>query len=348
MNHKTKTVLRSLALAGGVASYHRVKKYSPLAHPLFTYVLKQVIRDDGRKTYAIEYHFKRPLNTYVKADEVLMMRGHHMEKARRVNYGLSYIRFEFTPFDSEQDFEIQSRYRWLNVSKDDITNISIDELKGFEPHYYFKKSSQELDLASRLFKPQGAKGKKYPLVVFLHDARGCGQDNLSSLTIDRSIFSFSTDLAQKERPCYIYVPQLPVDASWASPQAIASLLHDLEHILAAHPDIDRQRIYLAGNREGGQGAYYFLAQHTDLFAGAILSEMSGLADFTSRLMKMPIWFIDEKDKTIKPYYREEVTGKVLSAQLPLSHYSNKVQTAYPHEVLTWLFNQSKEEVNDEI
>lgn len=341
MKKKNQMVLKGLGLVGGVLLYEGIKRFSPFAHPIFTYVLKQVVSDTGLKTYAVEYHFKRPLSVYVKASDVVMLHGHHMETARRVNYGLSYIRFEFTPFDSEEDFEIQSHYRWLNVCKNNILNVSIDELKNFRSHYYFKKSALEMDLASRLFIPKTEENQKYPCVVYLHDKRGNGADNLSSLTIDRCVFAFSGEVNQSEHPCYVYVPQLPAGAAWASPQALDSIRHDLDQLLIAYPSIDLNRIYLVGKREGGQGAYYLLAREPETFAAALLTDMSGSKQLSDRLAAVPIWFMDQEDVRIAPYYRDEVSGSELSENISSAQYTKTSISGYPKEVLTWLFSQSR-------
>lgn len=343
MKTKTKAILGGVAAVSVAACYETVKRFSPLAHPLFRYVLKQVIRDDGLKTYAVEYHFAKPLSVYVKAEDVVMMRGHYMEKARRVNYGLSYIRFEFEPFDSEADFEIQSVYRWLNVRKSDIEDVEIDEITPFQIHEFFPQTEQQCRLSSRLMEPQQIADEPYPLVVFLHDFRGRGSDNLSSLTVDRSVLSFASSVNQERHPCFVYVPQLPANLSWANPRVLASLDCDIEQIIMANPAIDRQRIYVTGQKEGGQGAYYLLVSHPQRFAGAVLMNMSGLAEFADRLEEMPIWFVDNENADIEPYYREELKAKALSQAFPNAKYCAQMHTGYRPEILDWLFLQTRKE-----
>lgn len=164
-------------------------------------------------------------------------------------------------------------------------------------------SSEGLSLNYRLLEPSAAgKGKKYPLVIFLHGAGERGSDNESQLKHGGQMFL--NPINRCKYPAYVIFPQCPQESYWAfgkipessnnsrnalinvrydaDPPAITSALKELimEHI--ALPDVDPSRVYIMGLSMGGMGTFDLVTRCPDLFAAAI--PICGAAD-TEKLAK---------------------------------------------------------------
>lgn len=138
--------------------------------------------------------------------------------------------------------------------------------------------------------------KQYPLVVYLHGAGERGTDNNKQIKGLAFLGNGSSSQARefrKEYPCFVYVPQCPLHASWEG-AVLGNVIHTIEHLKSTHP-IDPKRLYLIGYSMGGSGAYELAAAYHDfngqLFAGII--RLAGQSDFDNRvhevISKTAIW-----------------------------------------------------------
>ncbi|RYD93691.1 MAG: hypothetical protein EOP54_18765, partial [Sphingobacteriales bacterium] len=130
--------------------------------------------------------------------------------------------------------------------------------------YSFKQNGQVLPY--RLYKPRALRGKKYPLVLFMHGAGERGADNR------RQFLRFNPFQFWKNDSCYVLAPQCPEvsatgreDANiWVNtPFTIRyhafktqstwplQLTMALVDSLIATGDIDTKRIYITGLSMGG-------------------------------------------------------------------------------------------------
>ena len=215
------------------------------------------------------------------------------------------------------------------------------------------------------FPPDLKRGKKYPLVVFLHGAGERGNDNR------HQFFRFNPSAFWKKYPCFIIAPQCPNklpgqpdgDNTWVATSfgAPASTMKEkptwplqlaielLDKTIAGNP-IDRSRIYITGLSMGGFGTWEFLQREpADKFAAAM--PVCGGADlsFAPKFVHLPLWiFHGGADSTVLTKRSRDMVAAIQAAG------GNPKYTEYPgigHGAWTptysnplvwdWLFAQHK-------
>ncbi len=129
------------------------------------------------------------------------------------------------------------------------------------------------------------KGKKYPLILFLHGAGERGSDNQSQLT--HGSMMFTNPVNMEKYPAIVLFPQCPKDLYWAFEKRPATgfglntfpsdyptpgILQTVKALLdqyIASGDIDTDRIYIIGLSMGGMGTFDLVCRFPDIFAAAI-------------------------------------------------------------------------------
>lgn len=262
----------SLVVGAGIAigTYIGMKKFSTYYHEVVTCKERRVITNQGLKIYAVEFYYEKPLNVYVREEDVLMIRGKNTYSPLKITYGLKSIKVFFEPFDVHEEYEIISLYRWMSVTKEEITKFDVDELENFKPHYHFATETT-IDLGYRLFEKENNTYRRYPLVIYLHDRNGIGDDNLSMLTNNRHIFAFTSTFNQEKRPCFVLCPQLPKGkSSWTSPQILNTIVDIMLRLFEVYPHIDASNIYLVGEGIGADGVLSLLQAYPKAFNQAVI------------------------------------------------------------------------------
>ena len=121
----------------------------------------------------------------------------------------------------------------------------------------------------RFFTPEKKAGEKYPLVIWLHGFGERGTDNETHLRSNRGGVAWAEDEVQKENPCYVMSAQASAGSAWSGAGMVDDLLAAIHKEIAAHSDIDQDRIYICGVSMGGYGTWAALVQEPDLFAAAM-------------------------------------------------------------------------------
>ena len=183
--------------------------------------------------------------------------------------------------------------------------LSGEEAMGFIEEYSKTSSSpfneeQFENIKYQLSQPDTdsneSSDEQYPLVVYLHGAGERGADNrkqINGLAFLGNGSSAQARAFQDKYPCFVYVPQCPLHASWEG-AILSNVIHTVEHLKATYP-IDPKRLYLIGYSMGGSGAYELVAAYHDfngqLFAGII--RLAGQSSFDNRvheiISKTAIW-----------------------------------------------------------
>lgn len=144
-------------------------------------------------------------------------------------------------------------------------------------------ASDGTDLNYRMLSPvNNAKGKKFPLVIFLHGLGERGNDN------ERQLFHggqmFLNPAVREKYPAYVVFPQCPETAFWAYNQIPSSFgllkkedkmpapfnaVKELIDTFLQYPDVDPQRIYIMGISMGGMATFDMVDRFPEVFAAAI-------------------------------------------------------------------------------
>jgi predicted peptidase len=163
----------------------------------------------------------------------------------------------------------------------------------------------------RLFVPPGYNpAKKFPIVLWLHNAKGRGDDNLAQISGTNTLgtHTWTTPENQAEYAAFVLAPQVSETKAWARPHAEAppvSLRLALEILDAVEKQyaIDLSRVYVAGQSMGGEGVWAALSAAPGRFAAAIALCGYGFDDMIPRAAKTPVWIFQGDADDIVPVER---------------------------------------------
>src|ERR1700728_103679 len=167
--------------------------------------------------------------------------------------------------------------------------------EGFLARSYHSSTGETMQY--RLFvPPEYDRAKKYPVVLWLHDAAGRGSDNLKQISGSNFPGShiWTTAENQAKYHAFVLAPQVEMTKGWARPHANTppvSIRLALEILAAVEKEysIDPERAYVAGESMGGEGVWSALAMSPNKFAGAIALCGYGDASMIPRVAKVPAW-----------------------------------------------------------
>lgn len=166
---------------------------------------------------------------------------------------------------------------------------------GFIAKSFHSPSGETMDY--RLFVPPAYDpAKKFPLILWLHNAAGRGKDNLGQISGWNFPGShlWTRPENQAKFPVFILAPQVDETKAWARPHAntapvsIRLALEILDSIEKEYR-IDRDRIYVAGQSMGGEGVWSAMAFAPGRFAAAIALCGYGFDDMIAPDAKVPVW-----------------------------------------------------------
>ncbi len=153
----------------------------------------------------------------------------------------------------------------------------------FEKKVYVSVSGDSLNY--RFLRPEvEKKGKKYPLVLFLHGAGERGTDNEKQLLHGSQMWL--NPVNRDKYPAFVLFPQCPESAYWAyvkSPRSfepsqmpsnvlLSPLFSTLKELLDSclnMPQVDKKRIYVVGLSMGAMGTFDMTIRYPNIFAAAI-------------------------------------------------------------------------------
>jgi len=237
----------------------------------------------------------------------------------------------------------------------------IDFAARFEKIQY--KDEEGNILPYRLLKPKNIEEQhRYPLVLFLHGIGERGDDNEAQLKWGAR--NFATDENMKKYPCFMAVPQCPLDDFWVSAlrdlpepyvmtekptEAMRMALELIKTLKQAYPQIDPERIYVTGLSMGGFGTWDAIQRRPDLFAAAV--PVCGGGDITKaeQIAPIPIWaFHGVEDRLVHPKWSRDMIdalkkadGKPKYTEYPDVGHKSWINAYSDPDLFKWLFNQKK-------
>ena len=167
--------------------------------------------------------------------------------------------------------------------------------------------------------------RKYPLVVFLHDASCAGQEDTYTLRQGLGAVVWATPEEQAKHPCIVVAPQFDevvVDDDYHQTSAAESTADLIRDLLARYP-VDTARVYITGQSMGCMMTYLLMSKYPSLFAAGYLVAGHWRASDLAPMSKKPLWLVSSAGKS-KEGAEEAIAewqqhgGVVATAEWPLT------------------------------
>ncbi|MCH5716333.1 carboxylesterase family protein [Niabella hibiscisoli] len=168
---------------------------------------------------------------------------------------------------------MKTKFVWIlvmSLSLLQARELFAQSFGSYEKHQYIKNNDT---LPYRLLLPEGyQKGKKYPMVIFLHGAGERGNDNEKQLTHGGALFV--NEANRQKYPAIVVFPQCSQQSYWSNVKIAGSganrvfefnnggtptipmqLLLELMKDLDGRYGIKKQQVYIMGLSMGGMGTF---------------------------------------------------------------------------------------------
>lgn len=217
-------------------------------------------------------------------------------------------------------------------------------------------------LKYRQLYPDNARGRKYPLVIFLHGSGERGNDNEAQLKWGAS--NFADEKIMSRYPAIVIAPQCPLNKQWsnfsgdrnsrtlkleAQPSVPMRLLRELISQALKTLPVDSNRIYITGLSMGGFGTFDAISRYPELFAAAVPVCGGGDTEKVPVFSSIPIWmFQGAEDPTVNPQFTTDMLTALMKAGahpgcniLPEVGHFSWLQAYTNEQMMEWLFRQRK-------
>lgn len=153
-------------------------------------------------------------------------------------------------------------------------------------------------------------GEKKPLIIWLHGMGEGGTDGLLPISANKAANFASEDIQSYFDGAYVLAPQTPTmwmqgpngEFGGKDSKYTKALMGLIEDYVSKNSNIDKNRIYIGGDSNGGYMTMVMAREYTDYFAAAFPT-CEALADSLitdsdiQKMKDLPMWFIASKDDT---------------------------------------------------
>ncbi len=185
------------------------------------------------------------------------------------------------------------------------------------------------DLPYNLFIPKSYDGKKrYPLVLFIHDAGTCSEDARVTLAQGIGAVIWAGKEEQKKHECFVLAPQFApppiVNDDFESTEGVEKAKRLLDFIVSAYR-VDVNRIYLTGQSMGCMSGCELNVRYPDLFAASLLVAGQWNPQTMGQHPALKLWiFVSEGDEKAYPGMNAVTAAMEKSgAKVAREHWSAK-------------------------
>ena len=190
-----------------------------------------------------------------------------------------------------------------------------------DAHVYEASDGTKVRISYATFKPKTIqKGKKYPLLVWLHGAGQRGSNNTAQLRhLDETVMP---RMDEDDYPLFILAPQAPRELSWSGEEPGTKVtvtsrdghkdmlditIAMIDNMIEKHP-IDADRVVLIGLSSGGSAAWELADRFPDRFAAVLPFGSNPAPDLSNeRLVKTKIWAFHSPIDKVAPVTAVEAT-----------------------------------------
>ena len=208
---------------------------------------------------------------------------------------------------------------------DTIPEEEMDKVRNAFKQYKFTDNvNSNLVLDYNLFIPENyTNEKKYPLVIFMHDASLVGSNDIKC-TLTRTIGGpiWATEREQKKHQCFVLAPkynEIIIDDNHGkfSKSEYIDVTVRLIQKLTEDYSIDKDRIYSTGQSMGAMTTLYLLANFQNLLAAGLVVDGQ--------------WKIDELqglNNATFTYFAAGSNGKAYRGQIEVKDYLSSLNLSY--------------------
>ena len=230
--------------------------------------------------------------------------------------------------------------------------------------YNVHVSAAEDSLLYRSLKPAKMEaGKKYPLVLLLHDAGKKGNDNEKQLQTGAKMFL--NPVNREKYPAFVVVPQCPAGEWWTYDRlpknfnrlpynkdlnpSLAMVKEVLDKYLVM-PDVDRSRIYVMGASMGGVATYDIVSHYPEIFAAAVPMCGAIAPGYLDKAKNVAFRIFHGDDDATVPVecsrraYRElkKAGAKVEYIEIPGGKHGISFHVFNRPDFMEWMFGQKRQ------
>ena len=187
----------------------------------------------------------------------------------------------------------------------------------------------------------GKLAENNPTIIFLHGAGTRGID-IGVLEVN-SFFGPNSHINDADSPFMVFAPLCSRD-SWFD---VFEQLQEFVKMVAAHPSVDANRLYLVGNSMGGYGTWQLAMTMPEYFAAIVPICGGGMRWNVKRLINVPVWaFHGKDDATVPPIESVFMVGKLQAAggNARLTLLDNTAHNSWDYayaqkELFDWMLEQ---------
>ena len=151
-----------------------------------------------------------------------------------------------------------------------IKNLIVENFKQF----VYKDPKTGTTVKYNLYIPKNYdKNKKYPLVLFMHDAGVLSEDTKTTLLQGNGAISFATPEEQERHEAFVIAPQYSrkvVDDNGDITSDLDATVNLIKDYLISKYSIDEKKLYATGQSMGGMMAIVMNYKYPELFAASYL------------------------------------------------------------------------------
>jgi len=176
--------------------------------------------------------------------------------------------------------------------------INLD-IQGFR-QFVFHDEKTGKDLMYNLYIPQNYNpAKKYPLVMFIHDAGAVSNNHIETLTQGTGAVVWASQEDQQKHESFVLAPQFNtviVGDSSKTTSDVDTAVNLLKSLMKQY-SIDENRLYNTGQSMGGMTSIALNIKYPDLFAASFLVACQWDPNLTVAMAKKPLWIVVSEGDT---------------------------------------------------
>lgn len=297
-----------VCLVGGVA-YYKDEEIDKLSEKPFK---RHVITEYNNKKFGIGYY----RFAYINADKFPEFDyfcwgnfAFHRSDGKTSFQGLCKYPPLLTYFSYKRCYKNIQHYKekYKNIENDIVVNCKTKKFGMERLRYCNNKKAFTLPFA--LYSPDVIHNEKYPLVIYLHGKGHGSENNRCAISHAKHIIKKCKSNIEKN-PCFILVPSLPeyeIFSGYPKDRENSDInpffdgiFSELFETLCSRNPIDKNRIYIIGNSEGGGGVWTQLNLHPERYAAGI--PMMGFTHndtpgFYDSIKDIPVWAVHAANDT---------------------------------------------------